>query len=195
MQIIRRTRFRPAAHMMLKTLKKLNLRFRRYRRGPLRHPFAVPVMTTIFLIVLSSLVFLLARQTHKLPPVHDAKIVIISHDHQQQIVPSKESTVGVLLKKLHITLSEGDVVEPAANTPIDQDQFRINVYRAVPVQVVDGANKSFSFSAAKTPRAIAQQAAVQLFPEDIIKAVPAQNFLASGAIGEQIVVDRATPID
>ncbi|HMH31096.1 MAG TPA: ubiquitin-like domain-containing protein, partial [Methylomirabilota bacterium] len=135
------------------------------------------------------------RGTHNLPPVHDAKIVIVSHDHEQQIVPSKERTVGDLLNKLNIKLGEGDVVEPAQNTVIDQDEFRINIYRAVPVQIVDGASKTFAFSAAKTPRAIAQQSGIPLYSEDIVVADPVQNFIKTGAIGEQVIVDRATPID
>jgi len=160
-----------------------------------RHPHAVPFITIGLLVILTVGGYYLARSTHNLPPVHDAKIVIISHDHQQQIVPSKEGTVGQLLKKLNLNLGEGDVVEPALTSVIDQDQFRINIYRAVPVQIVDGANKTFAFSASKTPRAIAQQSGAQLYPEDIITTVPVQDFIKSGAIGEQVVIDRAIPLD
>ena len=160
-----------------------------------RHPFAVPFFTIAALLIISGAAFLIAKQTNKLPPVHDAKIVIISHDKQQQIVPSKEKNVGSLLKKMNITLGEGDVVEPAVTATIDQDQFRINVYRALPVQVVDGGNKTFAFSAAKTPRAVAQQSGTQLYPEDKVATVPVQDFVTSGAIGEQIVVKRATPLN
>ena len=57
----------------------------------------------------------------------DSKIVIISHDKTQQIVPSKEATVGDLLKKLNLKLNEGDVVEPAStgrDAPIRWPQRR-----------------------------------------------------------------------
>lgn len=161
-----------------------------------RHPsFRVPLITFGILIVISGGAYLLARHTDKLPPVHDAKIVIISHDKQQQIVPSKEATVGALLKKLNIKLNEGDVVEPAKTATIDQDEFRINVYRAVPVEIVDGNNRAFAFSASKTPRAIAQQTGATVYPEDIVRADPVQDFVATGSIGEQINIVRATPID
>lgn len=191
---------------MPEKFEKLKIRIARYRRVRLprhrrdlkimsRHPFAVPLITFTLLAILCGGVYLLARQTDNLPPVHDAKIVIISHDHQQQVVPSKEKTVGSLLKKLNLSLNEGDVVEPAESTVIDQDQFRINIYRAVPVQVVDGSNRTYGFSASKTPRAIAQQAGASVFAEDKITAVPTDNFLSEGAIGEQIVIDRATPVN
>ncbi|HYH36574.1 MAG TPA: ubiquitin-like domain-containing protein [Candidatus Saccharimonadales bacterium] len=160
-----------------------------------KHPFAVPFITVMVLVCLTGSVYLVARQTNRLPPVHDAKVVIISHDKEQQIVPSKEPTVGALLAKLNIRLGQGDVVEPALNTPIEQDQFRINIYRAVPVAIVDGGQKTYTSSAAKTPRAIARQAGVQTYPEDRIIASPANNSYQSGIIGEQVTVERSVPIN
>src|SRR5699024_8664519 len=50
------------------------------------------------------------------------------------------------------------------------------------------------FSAAKTPRAIAQQAGVSTFPEDGIVAAPANNSYESGILGEQVTVERSVPI-
>ncbi len=169
---------------------------RRIRRFKLmsRHPFAVPVITISLLLGLSGGIYLVARQTKNLPLPHDAKIVIVTHDHQQQTVPSKEATVGALLAKLHLKLNQGDVVEPAASAVIDQDQFRINIYRAVPVQIVDGSHKTFTFNASKTPRAIAVAAGATLYPEDRITTQPVNSFVGSEAIGKQVIIDRATPI-
>lgn len=159
-----------------------------------RHPFAVPIITASALLILTLVGFIVAKGTHKIPPARDAKVVILSYDNQKQIVPTKDSTVGELINKLNIKLGEGDVVEPAKTTKINQDQFRINIYRAVPVQIVDGSQKTFAFSAATTPRSIAQQSGTQLYPEDRAVTKPVDNFVDSGAIGEQVVVERATPV-
>lgn len=191
---------------MRKKLISLHHNVRKFRQMPAagrklkikragKHPHAVPLFTFAILLLLSGLFYGVARHTNKLPPAHDAKIVIISHDHQQQIVPAQKATVGSLLKKLNISLNQGDVVEPSATATIDQDQFRINIYRAVPVQVVDGSNKTHTFSAARTPRSVAQQAGQNVFPEDKVTTSPTQDFVASGAIGEQVVIDRATPVN
>lgn len=191
---------------MNKKLQRLQLKVARYRRVRLprrikqlkimsRHPYAVPVITFSVLIILTFGIYVIARQTNNLPPVENTKIVIISHDGEQQVVPSKEPTVGALLKKLHLALNEGDVVEPSLSTAINQDEFRINIYRAVPVEIIDGSSQTFTFSAATTPRAIAEQAGATVYPEDYVKTVPTQNFLSGGAIGEQVVIDPATPID
>jgi uncharacterized protein YabE (DUF348 family) len=186
---------------------KLQLRFLRFRRVHLprhvrrakrasRQPsFKVPAITIGVLLVASGLVYVVASRTDKLPPTHDSKVVIISHDDTQQIVPSKEKTVGGLLKKLNLALNQGDVVEPALTASINQDEFRINIYRAVPVEIIDGASHSFGFSASKTPRAIAQQAGTSLYPEDDTATQPVQDFIRTGAVGEQVVVKRATPVN
>ncbi len=155
----------------------------------------MPLFTFAILIGLSGIFYGVAWHTNKLPAVRDAKIVIISHDNQQQIVPAQKATVGSLLKKLNITLHQGDVVEPAATATIDQDQFRINIYRAVPVQVIDGSNKTHTFSAAQTPRSIAQKAGQNVYPEDKVKTIPTEDFVMSGSIGEQVVITRATPVN
>ena len=159
-----------------------------------RHPFAVPLITFAVLFVLSGIVYGAVHLTHRNKPRSDAKIVIISHDHKQQIVPSREATVGALLVKLNLTLNEGDVVEPARTAIINQDDFRINIYRAVPVKVTDGASVTYTFSAAKTPRSIARQINNSLYAEDFVSTEPADDFVRSGAVGMQVVVDRAVPV-
>ncbi|HET8669818.1 MAG TPA: G5 domain-containing protein, partial [Candidatus Saccharimonadales bacterium] len=102
--------------------------------------------------------------------------------------------VGQLLDRLHVTLNEGDVVEPSQSTEIASDNFRVNVYRAVPVTIVDGDKKTFTYSAAATPRSVAKQAGLEIFPEDNLKTMPTENFLTESSIGERVVIDRATPI-
>ncbi len=191
---------------MRKKLERLKIRMARYRRVRLprrirklkimsRHPFAVPFFTFAALIVLTLGIYFLARQTNNLPPDHNAKIVIIKHDGVEQVVPSKEPTVGTLLSKLHLTLNQGDVVEPAASTPINQDDFRINIYRALPVDIIDGNHRMFTFSAATTPRSIAAQAGDRVFAEDDVEANPVQNFIKNGSLGQEVVIERATPIN
>lgn len=159
-----------------------------------RHPFAVPVITFAVMLLVLGGYFSVVKLTNKSDNRTDAKIVIINHDHVKQTVPAGETTVGQLLKKLNIPVNKGDVVEPATDTKIDQDQFRINVYRALPVTVVDGEQRVATSSAARTPRTIAQESGEQLYPEDKVFASPADDFLKNGSIGEQVTIDRAVPI-
>ncbi len=185
--------------------KKFNLYKRRFTlakrrhlktaKNASRHPYAVPVFVFLGLVLLTVGVLLVFKVKTTSSNAPGPKVVIINHDHIQQIVPSVEPTVGKLLSKLKITLNPGDVVEPSLATPINQDDFRINIYRAVPVEIVDNGVNTFTFSAAVTPRAIASQSGIKINPADYVTTTPTTNFLRQGAIGEQVVIDPATPVN
>jgi uncharacterized protein YabE (DUF348 family) len=152
----------------------------------------VPVITIAVLLVLTGVGFFVFRKS--LTKHSSVYVVIVKHDGAEQTVPSREPTVGTLLAKLHITLEQGDVVEPGLSAHINQDKFRINVYRAVPVAINDGGNRTFTFSASKTPRAIANQAGLKPYPEDLVTVSPTNNFLSQQAIGETVNIKRSVPI-
>ncbi|HEY5152946.1 MAG TPA: ubiquitin-like domain-containing protein [Candidatus Saccharimonadales bacterium] len=157
-----------------------------------RHPFAVPFITIGVLLVLTAAGFFVFKWGGS--PASNVYVVIISHDGVEQTVPSRQPTVGTLLNKLHITLGQGDVVEPSLTAHINQDKFRINIYRAVPVEIVDGAQKTFTFSAATTPRAIAKQAGLNVYAEDQLTTAPTTDFISQQAIGESVNIKRSVPI-
>ncbi len=162
-------------------------------RSITQHPFVVPIATVAGLLLLTFAAWHLFASSDV--PTPNAYVVIISHDHQKETIPSHQQTVKQLLDKLNIRINEGDVVEPAASTKIQQDDFRINIYRAVPVEVVDGTQKTFAFSAATTPRSIAQQSGVQTYAEDAIKTEAVTNFLQDYSLGTQVVIDPSVPIN
>lgn len=157
-----------------------------------RHPFAVPVATFFGLFFLTGLALMIFNRK---PTTIDPNIVVISHDKEQQIVSSKEPTVGALLSKLNIKVNDGDVVEPALTTPIRQDDFRINIYRAVPVEIVDGGQATLAMSARTTERNVATDAGIKIYPEDHLTTKPITDFVSSGAVTEEVVIDRATPVN
>jgi uncharacterized protein YabE (DUF348 family) len=189
---------------MIRKLRRWRLKIERYRRVRLpgrirrvkkasRQPYAVPVITTLVLLCLTAIGFLVINSHHQ--SQQQPYVVIISHDHVTQEVPSIEPTVGALLNKLHIVLNQGDIVEPSLTTRINQDKFRINIYRALPVEIIEGNQKTFTFSAATTPRAIAEQAGLNPYPEDLLTSSETTSFLGDGAIGQVINIKPSVPIN
>jgi uncharacterized protein YabE (DUF348 family) len=155
------------------------------------HPVMVPIATFAVLLVLSAaFYFLIGRADGQ-----NVAVVLITDNQQSRTVPSVEPTVGALIKHLHIQLHNGDVVEPAAETHINQDNFRVNIYRAVPIEVVDGGQKKYIFSAATTARSITQAAGVNVYAEDALTEAPVENFVTTSSIGKRVIIDRATPIN
>lgn len=164
---------------------------------PLRHfiktrRIAVPILTFCVLLVIT--LFGYVFFTHDEARIDKGLVVIVNHDDVEQTVPTTPTNVGDLLKKLDIAINEGDVVEPAINTDIRQDDFRINVYRSKPVEVIDNGRRTLAFSAAATPRSVAKQSGAVLYPEDELVTEPVTEFLRDRTLGAKIIVNRATPI-
>jgi uncharacterized protein YabE (DUF348 family) len=112
---------------------------------------------------------------------------------KQQTLDTKAQTVGELIKKLPLHLIPQDVVEPSLDTPIVEDNFRVNLYRARPVTVTDDkGTKNVAVTAQKSARVVAQEAGLSVFPED--EATFAQGTLKENIIGEKVVVERAIPV-
>jgi uncharacterized protein YabE (DUF348 family) len=124
----------------------------------------------------------------------DSHVVRVSIDGKSQMVPTRAKTVKEFLDRADVKIDQGDVVEPAADSNIDEDDFRINVYKARPVTIVDGEKQIHTVSAAKTPRSVATQAGLTVYPEDNIETShPTNQILKDQVLGEKIIVDRATP--
>ncbi|MET0779646.1 MAG: ubiquitin-like domain-containing protein, partial [Candidatus Saccharimonadales bacterium] len=178
-------RFKKAHHGHAAAIKRVS-----------RHPaFAIPLVTGSFLILLTIVVVVLFNGGSAKLQSTDTHIVIINHDKIEQTVPTRATTVSEVLKRFNIKINQGDVVEPDVSTEIVTDNFRVNVYRAVPVTIVDNGHKQFAFSAASTPRSIVKQAGINVFPEDKLELLPTDNFLSEASIGERVVISRATPVN
>lgn len=157
-----------------------------------KHPFVVPVVTLIVLVIatLVSIVFFGSWS----PEAADSHVVQLSIEGEKQTLPTRAKTVGDFLDRVKVTIKDSDVVEPSVDTVIDADDFRINVYRAKPVVIIDGDRRIESLSAATTPRSIAAQVGVSVYPEDDIKYVEPSKVLEDQLLGTEIVIKRAVPI-
>lgn len=155
-----------------------------------KRPYLVPVVgILIAALVVIGLTVLRSGPTVRPSGSH---VVFLFDSGNKQTLDTQAATVGDLVKRLPLHLINQDVVEPSLDTPIVQDNFRINVYRARPVTVVDNGVKTVTVTAQKSPRVVASEAGVQVYPED--KASFAAGDIRNNTIGEEVLIDRATPI-
>jgi uncharacterized protein YabE (DUF348 family) len=122
----------------------------------------------------------------------DAYVVYLFDGEDRHVLDTRAKTVGELVGRLNLHLIEQDVVEPSLDTPIVEDNFRVNIYRARPVTVVDGASRAVTLTAQRSPRVVAKAAGLEIHAEDI--AAFERGNLTENIVGEQVVVKRATPI-
>jgi uncharacterized protein YabE (DUF348 family) len=155
-----------------------------------RRPYLIPV----FGLLLGAVIVAGVLWAHGGRPSEfsNAHVVFLFDNGKQETLDTKATTVGQLVNRLPLHLIPQDVVEPAANTPIVEDNFRVNIYRARPVTVVEGSTKIVTLTAQKSARQVAEQAGLKINPEDL--ATFAQGNLAQNIIGEQVIVSLATPI-
>lgn len=162
------------------------------------HPLGLPVLLFLSLTSLAIVgsIFAFSNGTPQFSLRSDENfIAIVSDENKEYSVPTNADTVGDFLKARKITLARGDRVEPATDAPITGDNFKINIYRSVPVVVVEAATTLHVKTAAASARSAVQSVGVSLYNEDIVRARPTENFVTQGSIGERLEVDRSTPIE
>lgn len=96
----------------------------------------------------------------------NTRVITIHADGESVTIATDAKTVKEALERAKTIIGEYDNTEPSLDQPIESAQFTINVYRARPISVVDGANSYSILTAQRSAREIAQQAGFNVSPED-----------------------------
>lgn len=129
-------------------------------------------------------------------PASAAKsLVTVYADNQERSISTTVVTVGDALEKADIQIGDHDLVEPSIDTFINEAVFKINVYRARPVTIIDESiGQKTIMSPYKSPRLIAEAAGIEVFDEDEFVFELIDDILTVGAVGERLVINRSTPV-
>lgn len=103
-----------------------------------------------------------------------------SNTNVSTTIRTSAANVGEVLERFKIEIEEGDIVEPAVDELISSGDFRINIYRAKPAVVIDGARQMKIMTAATDPVKIVENAGIELLEADVVDIVPSINFIESG---------------
>lgn len=122
------------------------------------------------------------------------RVITVYYDGVEQTVVTNAPTVGEVLERAEIPIAENDLVEPGVKTQLSAPSYNINIYRARPVTVVDGNQRSTVITPHTSAAQIAQDAGVALYNEDIAEISRIDNFLAENGVGLKLTIKRAIPI-
>ena len=120
----------------------------------------------------------------RLVSVHDRGI--------ERGIVTEASTLREAFNEAGIMIGENDLVEPGLDEQLVATNYQVNIYRARPVVIIDGASYYKVLTPHQTSKQIAEDAGLQLQPEDITSVEPISD-IASYGTGLQVTIDRATP--
>ncbi|HSX47924.1 MAG TPA: ubiquitin-like domain-containing protein [Candidatus Nanoarchaeia archaeon] len=123
-----------------------------------------------------------------------AKVVNLYYDGQKKTLATDATTPREVLKRAGINFGDNDLTDPPADSTLPAGLSNINVFRAQPVIIYDGANAIRTYSAYKAPRLIVENAGVKLYPEDVVSSQVVTDFVTDQLIGLRLDVKRALPV-
>lgn len=158
----------------------------------MRYRLPLPLFFSGFflLFIVAVLAFSLTRTAEaatEQPKSGDRLIVVHDGDSESGFL-SKAGTIKEALEGAHITLDKNDLVEPGLDETLVASSYDVNIYRARPVTIVDGAVRTKVMSAYRTPAQIARHAGMEFRDEDRATT----SMPVGGAV--QLTIDRATPL-
>ncbi len=121
------------------------------------------------------------------------RLVTIHDRGAEKVVLTKALSVEDALKDAGIHLDKNDRIEPKLDEVLTASSYTVNIYRARPVIVVDGAVRQKIMTAYQTPEQIAKDAGLTLVDEDRTRMKTSDDIVANGA-GLELEIDRATPL-
>lgn len=155
-------------------------------------PFGALIVAMLFVMVAVAIILSAVTRADDGQQLHRGRLITIYDRGTQKVILSEAPTIGDAVKEAGIKLDSRDTVEPAVNEKLVAPDYKVNIYRARPVIVVDGSTRQRVITPYQTAQQIAQDAGVTLYPEDHTSLDRVTN-LAEGA-GLQLTIDRATPV-
>lgn len=156
---------------------------------------AKPKLVGITALILLGGVFIFGGVAAHAANTKDGRIISIYDRGQEKVIVTKATTVEGALEQANIQLDDQDNVEPARSQKLIASTYRVNVYRARPVLVVDGATEVRVMTADQGAMAIAKDAGLTLYREDTTSEQQAGDTLDDTGVAIKLVINRAAPVN
>lgn len=118
--------------------------------------------------------------------------LVTFHDRgETKVILTYAQNVRDALADASISVVDQDTIEPGIDEQLIATNYTVNIYRARPVIVVDGAVRAKVMTAAQTADAIADSVGIILHDEDRANLAQSSDIVADGA-GDVLTIDRAT---
>lgn len=135
-------------------------------------------------------VFFGVRATSNTSQASEGRLITVYDRGDQKTFLTDAKTLEGALTSAGITLDPNDTVEPSRDEELVAAEYRVNIYRARPVIVIDGSVRSKVMTPYQTAAQIAKHAGIPLYKEDLATLTQSTDFVGGGA-GLLLKIDRA----
>jgi len=160
----------------------------------LRYSFApMGAMIAVCAVMIGTAYFALMTHAGASDNTRGKDRLVTIHDRGgERVILTNATTIRQALQEADIALDGNDTVEPSLGEKLVANTYYVNIYRARPVIVVDGAIRQKIMTPYQTADKIAEDAGLDLHDEDQTSLRATQDIVSEGA-GTELSIDRATP--
>ena len=156
-----------------------------------KKPFKITFgVLSIFLVASTIFSIVISAKSHAEAEGEGAKVLSVYDDGQRISFRPDANTVRAALKERGVALNSGDNIEPSLDEELTGNDYNVNIYRARPILVEDGASRERVMTASQTPQKMAGDAGFKLFDEDTIYNNPSENPAVDG-VATHLKIKRA----
>jgi uncharacterized protein YabE (DUF348 family) len=163
------------------------------KKPPLSYRLFIAGFCLLFMLVGLIVTTGRAQAASQLQPTSGKRLITIHDNGQDKAILTDDSTLRQAFKDAHIRIDASDMVEPGLDDVLVASNYEVNIYRARPVTIIDGAIRERVMSAYRTAEQIVSHAGMVLHDEDRTSMGITTNMVSDGA-GVQLRIERATPV-
>lgn len=155
-------------------------------------PVGAIMATCALIVALASFLLMSRAGAASTDTARDGRLVTIHDRGTEKVILTHAQSIKDALSEANINLDAQDTIEPALDEKLVATDYTVNIYRARPVIVVDGALRQKVMTPYQTADKIAEDAGIELHDEDKTTIAPSKNIVSDGA-GLEMTIDRAVP--
>lgn len=117
------------------------------------------------------------------------RLITLNDNGSTRTFVTRATTISRVLEQQNVTIDSGDVINIEQSTELVDSNYTIEIQRARPVMIVDGANKQIVNTFSKDPKQIVLSAGIKTYPNDVI-TTNISNDISSGYTGLVVKIER-----
>lgn len=125
--------------------------------------------------------------------IKNGRLITVHDRGTESSFITDKPTLRQAFTEMNIAVDAHDAVEPGLDETLVAQDYQVNIYRARPVTVIDGATREKIVTPYQSAERIVKDVGISLYPEDTTTLTRSDDIVGDGA-GLQLKITRATPI-